>query len=111
MISRFHRGSVQSKFTDGQSVQRVEEEEDEEDDQFDGNYLKRLEQPSASDYNKNQNRPYSTTQRDNARFGERLQEAKGKGTRKLTDEKLNNEPEANNGNAQMGFDDGEESNI
>lgn len=99
MINRFHRGSVQSKFTDGQSVQRVEEQdEDEGNDQFDDNYLRRLEQPSASDYNRNQNRPYSTTQKDNMRFSERLQEGNAKGTRKLTDEQFNNEAEIDNGN-------------
>jgi len=51
-------------FTDTESiVRKVEDDDDDEgQDNYDDNYLRRLEQPSSSDYGKNGfNRPLSTT--------------------------------------------------
>lgn len=58
-----------SQFTDGDTIVRVVKD-DEENDDYDDNYLRKLEEPSNSDYNKNRqvSRPLSTTQKDSLRF-------------------------------------------
>jgi hypothetical protein len=63
MIQRLRAGSQVSRYTDNSVIRVVQDDDEDGQDDYDASYLKRLEQPSNSDFLKGGklNRPYSTT--------------------------------------------------
>ncbi|CDW87316.1 UNKNOWN [Stylonychia lemnae] len=84
IVNRMASGSVVSRNTDTSMVRVVEDDEDNED-----NYLRRLE-GSSSDYQKNINRPFSTTQKDAMKFDAGFQgQEMDRNSRRMTDRRAN----------------------